>query len=85
MNDKEHMMRITQTEPSVTTLSWQLAFDPAYSLVPDERIYAGFIFRLVDEHAQRIDIPNEQDAIQVVIWLNEREQLLAQQQEAAHI
>jgi hypothetical protein len=70
-------------EPHIVTSAWQLAFEPEYGLVPEERIYAGFIFRLVDEHAQRIDIPNERDAVQVAMWLNEREELLAQRHAAA--
>lgn len=71
-------MNVVLEEPITTTMSWQLAFDPEYGTTPDGRVYAGYIFRLGDDHAQRIDIPNEAAAIQVANWLNEREELLVQ-------
>lgn len=70
-------MNVVQERPTVTTAIWQLAFDPEYGALPDGRVYAGYIFRLEREHAQRIDIPDEAMAIQVANWLNEREELLA--------
>lgn len=55
---------------------WKLAYDPVYIGTADARAYAGYIFREVAEHAQKIAIPNETDAQQVVAWLNQRNTLL---------
>jgi hypothetical protein len=56
---------------------WQIAYDIDYCDILDYRVYAGSIFRdTSDDDLQSIAIPDEDDARQLMCWLNEREALL---------
>ncbi len=56
---------------------WQVGYDADYADVLDYRVYAGYIFQDTGEDFRRIDVPDEDDARQIVNWLNERDVLLA--------
>jgi hypothetical protein len=56
---------------------WQIAYDIDYCDVLDYRVYAGYLFCDTDDDDLRcIAIPDEDDARQLMAWLNQREALL---------
>lgn len=77
------VIRAGAQSTQATADQWKLAYDPDYRYNPDDlnaldsRAYAGYIFREVGGHAQKIPIPDEAAAQQIALWLNQRDALLA--------